>query len=148
MEQKKYTYDYPMASITADVAVLKETPTVDKVLLIKRKNEPYKDCWAFPGGFMEMSESLADCASRELKEETGIFVPADNLYFVTMLDGVDRDPRGRTLSASFACFVSADTEAVASDDAKEAKWFPIDQLPELAFDHAKVIEILLNDMYI
>lgn len=75
MGKKVYTYDYPMASVTADIGVLRKAEDGRfEILLIKRKNEPYKDCWALPGGFMEMDETLEKCAVRELKEETNIVV--------------------------------------------------------------------------
>lgn len=141
MRRKVYEYDYPMPSVTADVVVVKVIPgQTREVLLIKRKNEPFKDCWAFPGGFLDMNETLSECASRELKEETGLTVPSKDLSFVTMLDEVERDPRGRVLSAVFACLLREDVTVQASDDAKEVAWFPVDDLPRLAFDHGKVIE--------
>jgi 8-oxo-dGTP diphosphatase len=141
MRRKVYEYDYPMPSVTADVVVVKVIPgQTREVLLIKRKNEPFKDCWAFPGGFLDMNETLSECASRELKEETGLTVPSKELSFVTMLDDVERDPRGRVLSAVFACLLREDVTVQASDDAKEVAWFPVDDLPRLAFDHGKVIE--------
>lgn len=141
MRRKVYEYDYPMPSVTTDVVVVKVIPgQTREVLLIKRKNEPFKDCWAFPGGFLDMNETLSECASRELKEETGLTVPSKELSFVTMLDDVERDPRGRVLSAVFACLLREDVTVQASDDAKEVAWFPVDVLPRLAFDHGKVIE--------
>jgi 8-oxo-dGTP diphosphatase len=141
MRRKVYEYDYPMPSVTTDVVVVKVIPgQTREVLLIKRKNEPFKDCWAFPGGFLDMNETLSECASRELKEETGLTVPSKELSFVTMLDDVERDPRGRVLSAVFACLLREDVTVQASDDAKEVAWFPVDDLPRLAFDHGKVIE--------
>lgn len=135
MEKKVYTYDYPMASVTADMGVLRKAEDDGKyeILLIKRKNEPYKDCWALPGGFMEMNETLEKCAIRELKEETGIEV--DGAEFIDLLDGVERDPRGRVISAVFKSYAPAGAVAVANDDAKEIGWFKNGQLPPLAFDH-------------
>lgn len=134
MEKKVYTYDYPMASVTADMGVLRKGDDGKyEILLIKRKNEPYKDCWALPGGFMEMDETLEKCAIRELKEETGIEV--DGAEFIDLLDGVDRDPRGRVISAVFKSYAPDGAVAVADDDAKEIGWFKNGQLPPLAFDH-------------
>lgn len=134
MGKKVYTYDYPMASVTADIGVLRKAEDGRfEILLIKRKNEPYKDCWALPGGFMEMDETLEKCAVRELKEETNIVV--DRVEFITLLDAVDRDPRGRTISAVFKSYASKNAVAVANDDAIEIGWFKNGQLPELAFDH-------------
>lgn len=134
MEKKIYTYDYPMASVTADMGVLRKAEDGKfEVLLIKRKNEPYKDCWALPGGFMEMGETLEKCAIRELKEETGIEV--NGAEFITLLDKVDRDPRGRVISAVYKSYAPKDAVAVANDDAIEIGWFKNGQLPPLAFDH-------------
>lgn len=134
MEKKVYTYDYPMASVTADMGVLRKAEDGKfEVLLIKRKNEPYKDCWALPGGFMEMGETLEKCAIRELKEETGIKV--NGAEFITLLDKVDRDPRGRVISAVYKSYAPKDAVAVANDDAIEIGWFKNGQLPPLAFDH-------------
>lgn len=140
MEKKTYTYDYPMASITADMGLLRKNNDCDyEILLIKRKNEPYKDCWALPGGFMEMNETLKDCAIRELYEETGITL--NNAFFVRMLDSVDRDPRGRVISGVFYGYVNEDVTPIANDDAKEVKWFTLKELKnvDIAFDHLTVI---------
>ena len=134
MTKKIYTYDYPMASVTADMGVLRKAEDGRfEILLIKRKNEPYKDCWALPGGFMEMEETLEKCAIRELKEETGIEVNRGD--FICLLDAVDRDPRGRVISAVFKAYAPEDAIAVANDDAIEIGWFKNRQLPPLAFDH-------------
>ena len=97
--KKQYTYDYPMPAITADVGVI----TIDfdgtrRILLIKRKNEPYKDCWALPGGFMNIDETLENCAMRELYEETGLLT---RVVHIGVSDKVDRDPRGRVISHIF-----------------------------------------------
>lgn len=134
MEKKTYTYDYPMASVTADMGVLRRAEDGRfEILLIKRKNDPYKDCWALPGGFMEMNETLEKCAIRELKEETGIEV--DRAEFIDLLDAVERDPRGRVISAVFKSYAPEGAVAVANDDAIEIGWFKNGQLPPLAFDH-------------
>lgn len=134
MGKKVYTYDYPMASVTTDIGVLRKAEDGRfEILLIKRKNEPYKDCWALPGGFLEMDETLEKCAVRELKEETNIVI--DKAEFITMLDAVDRDPRGRTISVVFKSYAPDGAIAVPNDDAIEIGWFKNGQLPELAFDH-------------
>lgn len=140
MEKKTYTYDYPMASITADMGILRKNNNCDyEILLIKRKNEPYKDCWALPGGFMEMNETLKECAIRELYEETGITL--NNAFFVRMLDSVDRDPRGRVISGVFYGYVPEDVTPIANDDAKEVKWFTLKEVKnvDIAFDHLTAI---------
>ena len=153
MKTYKYGYDYPMPSITCDVLVLREKfktndkgflETKNEVLLIKRKNEPFKDCWALPGGFMEIDETLVECAKRELKEETGIDVNESKLYFKKILDKVDRDSRGRVVSVVYMTHVSQKTIVNAGDDAKEYAWFEINNLPSnMAFDHKELFNNVL-----
>lgn len=144
----KYTYDYPMPSITCDIIVNRQTfnktgGVINEILLIKRKNEPFKDCWALPGGFMEINETLETCARRELKEETNI--DANDIYFKKMLDKVDRDPRGRVVSAVFVTYVTQHVEAKANDDAKELAWFNINELPQnMAFDHKELFQTIIK----
>ena len=90
-----YTYKYPRPAVTADcVVVTKEV--VPQVLLIERGADPYKGCWAFPGGFMNMDETTEQCAIRELEEETGLKVT--ELHQIGAYSKVDRDPRGRTIT--------------------------------------------------
>ena len=86
-----YTYEYPRPMLTADCIVTRG----DEVLLIRRGNEPFRDCWAFPGGFMEMDETIEHCAVRELMEETGIAVAESDLRLVGIFSAPKRDPRGR-----------------------------------------------------
>lgn len=135
-EELKYCYAYPRASVTADCVVLAPNDGVVKVLLIRRANEPYKDCWALPGGFMEMDETIETCAARELKEETGL--EAAELTQLYTYSAVDRDPRGRTLSVAFLAELPYQ-EVQGGDDAAEARWFAVDAVPPLAFDHAEML---------
>lgn len=143
----KYTYDYPMPSITCDIIVNRQTfktsGVINEILLIKRKNNPFKDCWALPGGFMEINETLETCARRELKEETNI--DANDIYLKKILDNVDRDPRGRVVSVVFVTNVSQHVEAKANDDAKELAWFNINELPQnMAFDHKVLFQTIIK----
>lgn len=143
----KYTYDYPMPSITCDIIVNRQTfktsGVINEILLIKRKNNPFKDCWALPGGFMEINETLETCARRELKEETNI--DANDIYLKKILDNVDRDPRGRVVSVVFVTNVSQHVEAKANDDAKELAWFNINELPQnMAFDHKELFQTIIK----
>lgn len=132
-----YTYKYPRPAVTADCVVMTREPE-PRVLLIKRGNEPFKGCWAFPGGFMEMDETLEQCAVRELKEETGLEVTEDDIFSFGTFSAVDRDPRGRTISKAYLVVVDEPLEVSGQDDAVEAVWHPIGALPELAFDHEEM----------
>lgn len=131
-----YTYKYPRPAVTADVvAITKEE--VPKVLLIQRGFEPYKGCWAFPGGFMEMDETTEECAIRELQEETGLKL--DSMVQVGAYSKVDRDPRGRTITIAYLAIVDEQLSVIAQDDAAMAEWFSIKKLPTLAFDHNEIM---------
>ena len=133
-----YTYNYPRPAVTIDCLLFCKSKNQTSLLLIQRKQPPFKEKWAFPGGFVEIDENLEDAAYRELKEETGI--TNTTLYQFKTYGDVDRDPRGRTISVVYYGFVNPeDKTAQAGSDAKAAKWFPIDNLPELAFDHNKII---------
>lgn len=131
-----YTYKYPRPAVTTDCVIFtKEEET--KVLLIQRGNEPYKGCWAFPGGFMNMEETAEECAVRELKEETGLTV--NQIQQIGAYSKVDRDPRGRTVSIAYLAIVDAPTAVSGMDDAAKAAWFPLSSLPNLAFDHQDIM---------
>ena len=131
-----YTYKYPRPAVTTDCVVFtkEEEP---KVLLIQRGNEPYKGCWAFPGGFMNMEETAEECAVRELKEETGLTVT--RIQQIGAYSKVNRDPRGRTISIAYLAIVDAPTAVSGMDDAAKAAWFPLSSLPDLAFDHQDIM---------
>lgn len=132
-----YTYKYPRPAVTADcVAITKEA--VQKVLLIQRCSEPFKGCWAFPGGFMNMDETTEQCAIRELEEETGLQV--NNVIQIGAYSKVDRDPRGRTVTVAYLAIVDRPLEVIGQDDAAKAEWWPLSNLPELAFDHDKIMQ--------
>ena len=131
-----YTYEYPRPMLTADCVVVRHRA---EVLLVKRGNEPYKGCWALPGGFMEMDETIEYCAVRELQEETGICVTKDKIRLIGVYSAPGRDPRGRTVTAAYRIDVDTSTEATAGDDAAEVRWWPMNELPPLAFDHSEII---------
>lgn len=122
--------------LTADCVVVNAR---SEVLLIRRGNEPYRDCWALPGGFMEMDETIEQCAVRELKEETGLVVDVGRAMLVGVYSRPHRDPRGRTVTVAYRVDVADAVEAVGTDDAAEARWFPLSALPPLAFDHDEII---------
>lgn len=130
-----YTYQYPRPAVTTDTILISNKNTV---LLIERGHEPYKGKWALPGGFIDMDEPLEKACQRELEEETGLHVA--ELKQFKAFGAVGRDPRHRTISVVFYAFLENEPLPKAGDDAVKAKWFPIDELPELAFDHGLILE--------
>ena len=132
----EYTYKYPRPAVTADCVVMTKD-TVPQVLLIQRGIDPFKGCWAFPGGFMNMDETTEQCAIRELEEETGLQVSMLNQ--IGAYSKVDRDPRGRTITVAYLAIIDKPVAVTGQDDAAKAEWFPIDALPPLAFDHEDII---------
>ena len=133
----EYTYKYPRPAVTADCVVMTKE-TVPQVLLIERGADPYKGCWAFPGGFMNMDETTEQCAIRELEEETGMKV--SELHQIGAYSKVDRDPRGRTITVAYLAIIDTPVVVTGQDDAAKAQWFPIDSLPPLAFDHEDIMQ--------
>lgn len=133
----KFSYDYARPALTVD-AVLATREARPRVLLIRRKKDPFAGQWALPGGFVDENEKLADAARRELKEETGLVV--DEIEQLYMAGDPGRDPRGWTVSVVYLARVDADQLApVAADDADAVGWFPLDAPPPLAFDHAMLL---------
>ena len=131
-----YTYKYPRPAVTADCIVMTKEADA-KVLLIQRGDEPYKGCWAFPGGFMNMDETTEQCAIRELEEETGLKV--NEIHQIGAYSKVDRDPRGRTVTVAYLAIVDKPMPLVGLDDAAKAEWWPLSALPQLAFDHDEIM---------
>lgn len=125
-------------SVTTDSVVFCDTPEGDKVLLVQRKNDPFKGQWALPGGFLEDEETLEAGAKRELQEETGLIV--ENLDQLRTFGAPGRDPRGRTISITYWGIVPAESKVTGDDDAAKAKWFRIKELPALAFDHEQIVK--------
>ncbi len=133
-----YTYKYPRPAVTVDAVVFRKGVTGDEVLLIRRGHPPFEGKWALPGGFVDMDETLEEAVKRELKEETGLEL--NNLRQVKAYSAVDRDPRHRTISIAFTGWAGNSQNAVAGDDASQAAWFPVNNLPPLAFDHDEIIK--------
>ncbi len=132
-----FTYKYPRPMVTTDIIVTKKVNNVTKILLIKRLNDPYKDSWALPGGFVDQDEELSHAALRELAEETGI-TGVELLQFRAYGDAT-RDPRGHCVSIVYHGVAPQNITPKAGDDAKSLAWFNITDLPALAFDHHKII---------
>ena len=131
-----YTYKYPRPAVTADCIVITREEEA-KVLLIQRGDNPFKGCWAFPGGFMNMDETTEQCAIRELEEETGLKV--SDIHQIGAYSKVDRDPRGRTVTVAYLPVIDKPLPVTGQDDAAKAEWWPLSSLPILAFDHDKII---------
>jgi len=140
--QDEYVYEWPRAMVTVDALLFAECGERVSVLLIRRGNEPYKGLWALPGGFLEMDEELEAGAARELFEETGI--EGIELKQMHTFGTVGRDPRGRMITIVYTATLDEEVESKAGDDAAEARWFDVKNLPELAFDHGKVFEMGIN----
>ncbi len=137
---KTHCYAYPHPAVTTDVVLFTLRDGALCVLLIERLNPPFQGVWALPGGFLEIAENLEQCAKRELLEETGIEgVYLEQLY---TFGAPDRDPRERIISVTYFALTRSDSlKPKAASDAARVDWFPVTGLPELAFDHAKIIQL-------
>jgi 8-oxo-dGTP diphosphatase len=139
-----YTYEYPRPALTVDCVIfgLDESSKL-KVLLIQRAGDPFKDAWALPGGFVDMDEDLEAAALRELEEETGVKdVFIEQLY---TFGTPGRDPRGRVVSVAYFALVNLAAHPVqAASDARNVKWFELEQIPKLAFDHDLIMQVAIN----
>ena len=134
--ENKYCYKYPHPALTCDCVIFGFDGVNIKVLLIERGEEPYLGNWAFPGGFMRIDETTEECAVRELREETGL----DNVDVrqFHIYSSVNRDPRERVVTvAHYALVKLADVKG--GDDARNAQWFALDEIPSLAFDHDQIL---------
>jgi 8-oxo-dGTP diphosphatase len=132
--------DYPRIDVTVDVVALAEVEGDLRLLVVRRGKPPFEGQWAFPGGYLEVDEDLADGAVRELEEETGISLGTDRLRQLGAYGEAGRDPRNRTISVSYLAELDEALPAEGGDDASEAQWRPVDDVRgELAFDHAKIL---------
>lgn len=141
MEELKYCYKYPHHAVTTDCVIFGFDGQKLNVLLIKRGVEPYKDRWAFPGGFLKPDESAETGALRELYEETGLkdaYIEQFHTYTAP-----ERDPRERVITIAYMALVKI-TNVKGGDDAAEAQWFTVDEAPQLAFDHDKILRDALR----
>jgi 8-oxo-dGTP diphosphatase len=138
-----YTYSYPRPALGTDVLLFSKENGATEVLLIERGHEPFAGYWAFPGGFVEEGESCEEAALRELKEETG--VELHSIQQLHTFSKPDRDPRGWVVTVAFWAWVEkSNLRPLAGDDAKSVKWFPLNELPKLAFDHQEILDKALR----
>ena len=136
-----YTYDYPRPAVTTDCVIFGYDGKELKVLLIERGIEPFKGCWAFPGGFLNMDEDALAGARRELKEETGLEDAFIEQFHTFSEPG--RDPRGRVITIAHYALVKIQ-EVEGGDDAAQARWFSIGEVPPLAFDHDRILRMAMS----
>ena len=128
--------------VTVDIVIFTIQEGVLKVLLVKRRIPPFLGQCAIPGGFVHEDETLDQAAVRELREESGVSdVYLEQLYSFGKLN---RDPRGRVVTIAYFALISADRKLKAGSDAAEAAWYPMDELPRLAFDHATILNYALE----
>jgi len=137
-----YTYEYPRPMLTVDAAVFRQREDNTEILLIRRDRPPFEGHWALPGGYVDMDETLEEAVARELEEETNL--RGVDLQQLHAFSALNRDPRGRTISVIFWGILKDDQKTKAGDDAREAAWFNINNLPELAFDHREVVDMAIR----
>jgi len=135
-----HTYEFPRPALTVDCVVFGFDDEALKVLLIERAIDPFKGMWALPGGFVRMDETTDAAALRELEEEAGVSdIYLEQLY---TFSEPDRDPRDRVVSvAHYALVKLSDHRVRAATDAAQVGWFPADEPPKLAFDHATILDV-------
>lgn len=151
-DKKQFVYNYPMAGLAADCILLRKNRDNDLfILLIKRGGEPYRDRLAIPGGFVEVDkETLKEACIREIQEEVSVKLFPSQVAFFKMADKIDRDPRGRTISAIFSAILDDKQvkQVCAGDDAADAVWIPFQESVlsnlNLAFDHTDILSDFLQ----
>lgn len=128
---------YEVPTLASDAVLVED----GRILLVRRGSEPFAGSWALPGGFVEVGETVEAACVRELAEETGIEAEIEQL--VGVYSDPDRDPRGHIVSVTFVVRRTPESdgvEAEGGDDAAEAAWFDLVNPPEMAFDHARILE--------
>lgn len=138
-------HDAIHSSLTVDCVVFGLDEDDLKVLLIQRGQPPFQGKWALPGGFVRVDETLEESARRELQEETGV----TDVYLEQFhaFSGIDRDPRERVITVAFYALANlSDHRIKAATDARDAAWFPLSDLPKLAFDHDKILDAALSQL--
>jgi len=140
-EENIHKFEKP--SVTTDIIIFTVQNNELKVLLVKRKFEPFKDMWAIPGGFVKIDESLENAAKRKLEEETGV----KNIYLEQLYTYGDpkRDSRGRVVTIAYMALVNSENiKLKAITDVSDAQWLSIKKIPQLAFDHKKILDYSLK----
>lgn len=143
MDEKKFCYKYPHPSVTTDCVIFGFDGAKLMVLLIERGVEPFKGRWALPGGFLRMDESSEQGALRELNEETGL----EGAYIKQFhtFTNPQRDPRERVITIAYYALVRI-SDVKGGDDAARAEWFPLDEVPALAFDHDQILRMASREL--
>ncbi len=139
-----YVYEYPRPTLTVDCVIfgLDESSRL-KALLIQRPKEPFKGHWALPGGFVDENETIEAAALRELKRETGV----ENIFIEQLytFGTPGRDPRGRVVTIAYFALINLTEHQLGDDtDAQDVRWFEINDLPALAFDHQEIINLAIE----
>jgi 8-oxo-dGTP diphosphatase len=138
MEPKLFPSRAGQPAVTVDVVIFRLHEDALKVLLIQRAFPPHKGKWALPGGFVNIAETLEEAALREMEEETGVRdVYLEQLY---TFGDPKRDPRGRVITVAYFALISKDVKVQAGEEATHAEWHPVIKVPELAFDHDKILK--------
>jgi 8-oxo-dGTP diphosphatase len=134
-----HTYQFARPALTVDIVVFGLDEDDLQVMLIQRDLPPFEGEWALPGGFVRVEETLEEAARRELVEETGLKdIYLEQLY---TFGAVERDPRERVVTVAYYALVNLEGHVVqASTDARNAAWFPVSDLPKLAFDHQQILD--------
>ncbi|HMA34502.1 MAG TPA: NUDIX domain-containing protein [Chloroflexia bacterium] len=137
---------YPRPSVTVDLVILTIQDADLRVLLVERGQSPFAGMWALPGGFVRIAESIHETARRELAEETGL--AGEDIYLEQLytFGEPERDPRTRVITVAYFALVPADVSRRLhpGTDAAAVRWFSVYQLPELAFDHAQIVDVALR----
>lgn len=141
-----YIYEYERPAVTVDAVCMYMGTNEQQVLLIQRKNSPYKSHFALPGGFLNIDEKAEDGVKRELFEETGI--KATDVHLLNIYDDVYRDTRSRVISIAYYIPFTQKRDVVAGDDAENAVWIPVSDAKklQLAFDHNKILKDAVNEL--
>lgn len=138
-----YQYKYEHMAVTTDCVIFTYEERQLKVLLVRRALEPYRGRWALPGGFLRNTETAVQGALRELREETSL--EPSGLGELGVFSDPGRDPRERVITLAWYALVKP-SKVVGGDDAEKAAWFPIDDLPPLAFDHEKILDAAMEHL--